>query len=335
MIFRFLIFFLWTLFLSGAVVNARPGEIPAEKKGQNQIQAPPTKNAKDQQTTDTETKSILNDAKEALQTNRASNQNQPNSPKEMTLYELLYLVSQYLIFIAALIYTVFACLQWRAIRSQAKIAADTFKTIERQADIADEQAAINRIAVEASVTGAIAARESAKVAELALKGDRPYLFVEQIRVAGFDRTNSNIGPPPPPFPCAAITFKNYGKGPAIIDTVFSAIKIVKNQLSPRDYKECTENPKPNIVGPDDSKVIETWMTSEVTEQDRRLVLEGKTHLVMYGFVKYHSLAEHRYIRGFYWETSRIMVALFPGIQPTMMEGPTTHNYEEEEDTKPN
>jgi hypothetical protein len=49
----------------------------------------------------------------------------------MKTFEFLYLISQYLIFVGALFYTIFACLQWRAIRQQASIAREGFSVTNR------------------------------------------------------------------------------------------------------------------------------------------------------------------------------------------------------------
>lgn len=43
----------------------------------------------------------------------------------MTTFEVSYLISQYLLFAAAVVYTVFAIFQWRAIGRQADIAEKT------------------------------------------------------------------------------------------------------------------------------------------------------------------------------------------------------------------
>jgi hypothetical protein len=68
----------------------------------------------------------------------------------MTLFEIWYLISQYLIFFTGVIYAVFAYRQWRAIAEQAKIAADGLIETRKSADAAVQSAIASQMMTDAA-----------------------------------------------------------------------------------------------------------------------------------------------------------------------------------------
>jgi hypothetical protein len=81
----------------------------------------------------------------------------------------------------------------------------------------------------ATKNAADAARESARAAKLALKANRPYLLIGKIECTVFAARGGDLV-------SATIHFRNYGKGPALVDTLLLAMdgKIPTG----RDYSNC-------------------------------------------------------------------------------------------------
>ena len=204
----------------------------------------------------------------------------------------------------------------------AGVACWSLAAIYRQADIADR-------GVKVAHAAAIAAKESAELANKALHTDRPYLLIEDIKLTGINMP-SELG-----IVAAWIAVTNYGRGPAFIDEAIGAIRIVNGELPARDYSGCIELGVQSVIRPGESLPDSLMATLKVfSDTDREQFLAGneRKNLVVYGKIAYRDLMDGKYIEGFYWHadafSTRIRMSLNSWAEPAMKRGPKTHNYHE-------
>ena len=207
----------------------------------------------------------------------------------------------------------------------------TTKATEDAANAARDNAIAAKDAAEAT-------KKNAEIAELALKVDRPYLLVEKVELIGFGKEGRPDHDPRAPRGLVAgmISFRNYGQGPARVKEITCAMRVVDNLLPARDYSECKEySGFPDVIGQDKVYDVPVAVFGSVNEDSRKALWQGEKRLIAYGRLRYGDLAENRnYIGGFYLELNTFRKVL-PDAEPMMSRGPKTHNYDEEEDTKPN
>ncbi len=225
----------------------------------------------------------------------------------------------------------------RAIRRQAEVAANTLGAIERQAEIAAKGVEVNRMAANA-------AQKSAEVARLALTAERPCVLVEEVKFQRFGKAPrpldlGSMVPPDNPVPknvAVTVMFRNYGKGVARIDELVGSLRVIDPWPQPRDYSDCAELAVTReVLGSNRSFRSQMMFASDISENDRELIRQGKKRLVVNGRLQYLNLADRKYVSGFCWELDFTLAILAPGVEPMARRGPKTHNYDEEENASPN
>lgn len=155
----------------------------------------------------------------------------------------------------------------------------------------------------ASLFAACAARSSARAASLALKSDRPYLLLDMAQLFGL----------PPKIPPsvetwdnaiteAKISFKNYGRGPALIENIIVKLKVVAELPAPKDFSECTEWKATVDAVPPAAGLVFTTGSRDAMISDSEIdsVLKKARTLIVYGRVQYKDVFETQYETGFFW-----------------------------------
>jgi hypothetical protein len=148
----------------------------------------------------------------------------------------------------------------------------------------------------AAKDAADAAKQNADAARLTLKSDRPYLLVEKAELAGFPpKTSMSIV-------VAKFTFRNYGKGPALIHEVVLKLKVVSERPAPRDFSGCKEwKATVDAVTPAERLVIPTdFVDGSIGEEDTTAVINGSKTLIAYGQLRYRDVFDNPYETGFFW-----------------------------------
>jgi hypothetical protein len=172
-----------------------------------------------------------------------------------------------------------------------------------------------------------AAQLSAHVAELAHTAGRPYLVVEKAKVLGVIRRtekptksggllentfqiltlDEQLNEPSEFFPSASITFKNYGKGVAIIEEIVALISLVSAPPEEHDFSDCHKlSIEREAVGPSgewiESRIHSLEFLQSQTTALWHITNKDKT-LIVYGRVKYRDVAgtePEGYYTEFYW-----------------------------------
>lgn len=225
----------------------------------------------------------------------------------------------FVIAVATVFLAIFTC-------KLVRVTRDMHKATQSAADAAEHSATVSQRSADAAI-------KSAGLAELALRIERPYLPIEEIKLRGFDQQNQTSFIPDLPLISATIIFRNYGRGAARIEEIIGAMKVVDGPLPVRDYSGCTElKIDREVIGAD--QLLTTYETFSISESDRNLIREGKKQLVVYGRVKYTGFTGLQYIRGFYWEMEGSVLGILPFLEHRIIPGPKTHNYDEEIDTGP-
>ncbi len=183
-----------------------------------------------------------------------------------------------------IIYVFVAWFQLGAIRRQGKTSNDTLIAIDRQATAAEQTLkAIERqeqIAVDAlreTRKSVDAAQKSAKAAHLALKVQRPYVYVENQRLeateqiddvlAAFSPLPGLIGPNPPTQMSVMATFEvvNRGKGVAIINDLSYRARISRGPLAILNREKMSQARNIN------KKSTEVFIRQEVIDAGQKFV----------------------------------------------------------------
>jgi len=155
---------------------------------------------------------------------------------------------------------------------------------------------VGKKAADAAEGSVEAARQSAKAAALSLKANRPYLLVERVEFSsGPYRDNILV--------TANITFRNFGKGPALIDKLLVAMDRVESLPDPRDYSNCITNiltSQAVASGEPTSCTIEHALSREEMKTVRAGF--GNT-LIVYGLLTYWDVFKDPvpYETGFLWK----------------------------------
>jgi len=127
----------------------------------------------------------------------------------------------------------------------------------------------------------LAAAAQVYTARLALRAERPYLLVAKAELKGFDDIPGENTE-------AQFTFKNFGKGPALIDRVLIRLNHVDRYPAKGDFSECKEKfPPLRAVAAGETLLITTdskegW--SGVLDMDD--IRNARRALICYGCVSY-------------------------------------------------
>jgi hypothetical protein len=177
----------------------------------------------------------------------------------------------------------------------------TLRSINNQVRLGIAQLRAARMAVSAARRSAEAAESAAKASEAALKSDRPYLLIERADIFGIQRMDDKTGAPTHEIavlksfsPHATFTFRNYGKGPALIDESVMRLCPISKMPAPGDFTACksTETPR-NARGDRDAvRAGETWNISSdpfdalISPEDYAEILNGTKIIAVWGRVQY-------------------------------------------------
>jgi hypothetical protein len=184
--------------------------------------------------------------------------------------------------------------------------------ITRQALEATKKAADATVeSVKTNEKIAEAARQSAGASKLALKADRPYLLLESAKLNGVEigaeetyrslaYAFGDLRPYKDFSPEATFTFRNYGKGPALIDKILAEFSPKVEPPEHRDFSECRDLPlRVGAVGADKQMKISIQMR-RVTEEDYAAVQSETKKMLAYGVVIYRDVLGEGYETGFSW-----------------------------------
>jgi hypothetical protein len=220
----------------------------------------------------------------------------------------------------------------RATQDGTEVARENVKAAKAAAKAAEASLEFTKNANEQNLRIAAqsseATRQSAEIAQLALTAERPYLVVEKASLEGVirqkekkDPVNSSgildnivryltlyeeLNEPSRFIPSAVFTFKNYGKGAAIIDELVARISLVTVPPPEGDFSSCMQfSIEREAVGPGDewneTRIASAdFISSEADLSD--LTKQVKT-LIVYGCVKYRDVSKTRpegYRTEFYW-----------------------------------
>jgi hypothetical protein len=179
-----------------------------------------------------------------------------------------------------------------------------------------------------SVANAISqeiSRESVKVAKLAVQSERPYLLVEKAELNGAVQRTTPLKPPTGDiiidaiqilnvrerfnevrkfFPQAIFTFRNYGKGAAIIKELVGILSLVADLPQAKDFSLCSRRTiERDAVGPGDPWVENAFNAVEFLNNEAALsaVRSGTKRLIVYGRLTYTDVSgTGEYETGFLW-----------------------------------
>jgi|SRR6266851_3825901 len=193
---------------------------------------------------------------------------------------------------------------------------------------------------------------SFRIAQLALRTDRPYLLVERGNLDGvvYDETtpneiNGELRKFPDFFPRTFFNFRNYGKSPALIHDAVILMTVVKALPPARDFEGSTpiHIHLPAIAAGEPWNPPAYFGPVGIDFADHlNAISERAEQLIAYGRVRYEDVLGNPYETGFCWiyyppryvevadSLSNIKMVigknmLFPG---GFLRGPKTHNYSE-------
>ncbi len=207
-----------------------------------------------------------------------------------------------------------------ATENAAKAASDNAKAAKDAVIATEQYVKLTKDMVEA-------AKQSADAAQLAATAERPYLLIEKANLDGVvsrserqTRTGiegallsnlmtmyanpERLNDGSRFFPNARFTFKNYGKGPALIDDLLVTISVVEALPSPRDFTGCQRIAvHPEAVGTGEplnvKEIFSVGLLGDVEEKVNAIQRGSKT-LIVYGRLKYRDVSKNPHETGFCW-----------------------------------
>jgi hypothetical protein len=193
-----------------------------------------------------------------------------------------------------------------------KKAADAARS---SADAARDQLGVTRIANEIATQAAEAAKQSARIAELALKSDRSYILIDEIRIIGTEpppartglASKTDTGEDRPPISCS-VRFKNSGRGTARIMKIVG--KITVRQDWPEENVRGTQTQKIEKGALPAGEPLSFEMIRDIDESlylDRKefdALDDGEAKLMVYGSLIYADVGgDNVYFTHFAWHFS--------------------------------
>jgi hypothetical protein len=205
---------------------------------------------------------------------------------------------EYTIAFATVIYAFFAILQWCALKKTVDETQGLVKTANRQAKAAENQVVNLEKALLSTEKAAAAAEKNADISERGLAlAERPHLIVQSFKMEGF---KSRIVDEAPGTLRISYIFKNYGKSPAFLDSYVIHFRIVPRLDAPVKYKSVPKPIRGWILPPGEEREgFRKLEGGPLIEANRMLILDGKAHLIIFGFVDYSDILrkEHRFAFG--------------------------------------
>ena len=172
---------------------------------------------------------------------------------------------------------------------------------------------VTRRQVELTEKAEETSRKSLEIAALALKADRPYLLIEQASLGGATVTveesmgsmaNQQVGELRPYdrfHPWATFKFRNYGKGPALLEEILENLCVVETLLNSRDYTACRKSsPFFDAIGTGEPWKLDIFGSGKHDPSKYEGIRSGKKQLVVYGLVRYRDVFNNTYETGFSW-----------------------------------
>jgi hypothetical protein len=225
---------------------------------------------------------------------------------------------EYTIAAATIVYSFFAILQWFALKKTVDETQGLLVTANRQAIAAQESAEAAKQQTEtltatliATQQTADAATKSADTGEKARVGaERPHLIVQDFKMEGFkermEEEKKSLAALPeiqkltmPRTLRVTFTIKNYGKSPAFLTQTLIRFAMVNQIPIPFNYGPLPKPARGWILPPSEDRIGERFLEGgQLTEQNRMLVVEGKKHLVVFGFVRYDAISSKGHFFGF-------------------------------------
>jgi hypothetical protein len=159
----------------------------------------------------------------------------------------------------------------KASKASADAAKENVKAAEASVAAANAQLEFTKTANEQNKQiasdAAKAAAQNVEVGLLALKSDRPYLVVEKATLSGVIKPenrpaqtggllanafqlltlNEQLNDPLAFFPTAIFTFRNYGKGAAIIEELAALIALVDKPPPEHDFSKSSGQPSDRVI----------------------------------------------------------------------------------------
>lgn len=193
---------------------------------------------------------------------------------------------------------------------------------------------------EATKAAANASIKSAEVAELALKTDRPYLLIEKTEMFGVHKEKEGFSGGLADYnsfePRVRFTFRNFGKGPALIKEVALRLWPLEHIPAAGDFADCRFVEIDHAaVGAGGTWRLDTDMMDGIVNQGSYDdIVRGKKEITIWGYVRYQDVFEldEPYETAFCWRLPTPF-ELDVGVNkppiivvPELSRGPSTHNY---------
>jgi hypothetical protein len=243
----------------------------------------------------------------------------------------------------------------RATEKGTEVANENVKAARVSAEAAKAQLEFTKLAnkqnLEIGSQAVQAAKENARAAALGVKSNRPYLLVEKGQLKGVvDRKNAGsdtsdsdetdivslisdmmrnaerLKEPVKFLPQAVMTFRNYGKGAALIKTFVGTIAAVEQMPSQKDFSKCRSLAiQREALGPNDTFVDGNLYSAEFTANRSQIsaIENGTRTLLVYGRIVYSDVTgSEEYETGFFWtfrppKVMNLSGLAPPGLEPTI------------------
>jgi len=210
-----------------------------------------------------------------------------------------------------------------------------------------------------------ATKHAADAAKMAATAERPYLLIEKANLDGVVSTSAQrerqtgieggllsslvtmfanpetLNDVSRFFPTAGFTFKNYGKGPALVEDLLATIAVVDELPPPRNFTACQPIAvHPEAVGagePLNVRRIFSVTLLEAVEEKVTAIRQSTKTLIVYGRLKYRDVSKNPHETGFCWIFTPPKPAGFdvptgrpdftaPILPHQFSRGPDSHNY---------
>ncbi|WP_428104959.1 hypothetical protein [Candidatus Binatus sp.] len=237
----------------------------------------------------------------------ASDQQEQKSKRERLLPSL----TDWILAGVTSVYAVIAFFTLLAINRQAKLAETAAIAAQQSAEAAQQQTGTLTATLIATQQAADAATKSADTGERARVGaERPHIIVQDFKMEGFKERIEGEKKSLAALPehqqltmprTLRLTFKikNYGKSPAFLTQSLIRFAMVGQIPIPFNYGPLPQPSRGWILPPTEDRASERFLEGgQLTEQNRMLVVEGKRHLVVFGFVRYDGISSKEHFFGF-------------------------------------
>jgi hypothetical protein len=184
-------------------------------------------------------------------------------------------------------------------------------------------------------------RKSLEIAELALKADRPYLLIQKALLDRIMQVGTGVDGAIDEYkhfsPRAYFTFRNYGKGPALLEEAVIRLYPLPELQDAGDFTDCKKAQIDYESGREAIGVGEPWEISNeiidslISEPDYKEIVAGTKKITVWGQLKYRDVFNNPYETAFCWILEPPQLTYRMDQRPIMLigrflRGPATHNY---------